>query len=124
MLTLLPSLKKIKTFENKLKTLVKISNLDGITVSLKEYLKKIMEFKELVEAMDLSDNTLQLKIGRDRFYLNRYQNCLNFYFILFNLELLVHSPEYVFTLGSFLADKSWETIQRNLQETIEEMKQL
>ena len=97
---------------------------DGNAVSLKDLLVKVMSFKKLLQAMDLENNCLQLKIGGDGFHLSRYKNGLNFYFTLLNLGKLVHSPEYTFTLAILKADEKRDTFVNNLGPIIEEMKSL
>jgi hypothetical protein len=62
----------------------------------------------LMEALDLSNGTLQIKFGRDEFRIVRGYNQMNLYFTLFNLGKLIHSSKYIFTLAFLKPKNQWK----------------
>jgi len=118
---LFPSLKRLKQFEKELQTLNQFKTQNGCAVSLTFWLQRIVQIGDLTAAMNLEDNVLRLKIGGDGFHINRHQDCVNFYFTILNLGSLVHSPEYVFTLASIIAEESETTMQTNFGSFMQEL---
>lgn len=62
-----------------------------------------MAFKipAFVDAMDLSNDSIELKFGGDDFKMSHTSGQVNMYLTIFNLGTLIHTPTYIFTLATF-----------------------
>jgi hypothetical protein len=124
MSVLFPSLKKVKDLEKKLKTLDVENTPNGKAVTLTQWFEMAFKIPALVEAMDLSTNCLEIKLGGDGFRMTRTSNHVNIYFTLFNLGTLIHSPVFTFTLASLNGKESKELLDNNLQLILEDLNKL
>lgn len=121
---LFPPLRKIRQLEEQLKTLDVEIIPDGHKSSVKQWLQRALSIPAFVNLLDLSSNTIELKVGGDGFCLTRTSGQVNMYFTLFNLGQLIHSPRFVFTLLTANGIEDQELFKNNFMTLMEELKSL
>lgn len=124
MLSLFPSLKKVKAFEQKLQIINLQRTANGSYASVNKWIELMFAIPDFVNELDLKDKKLLFKIGGDGFRLSRGRDQVNMYFTLFNLGQLIHSPAYVFTLLALEGRETRELFGVNLSLFLEEFRQL
>jgi len=120
---LLPPLQDLKKLENELRQLELHATKDGAMATLTKWLELIAG-TQLMDAMDLSDFVIRIKLGGDGFKMTRANGEVNFYFTLFNLGTLIHSPLFVFTLGCFEGKEESSLLKDNLPPLLQDIDQL
>lgn len=110
---LLPPIDHLRKLEKDLRQLQIDATSNGATSTLSKWLELIAE-TELMNALNLTDGTLKIKFGGDGFKMTCANGQVHFYFTIFNLGSLIHSPLFVFTLASFQGKETSDLVEKNL----------
>ena len=121
---ILPSLKSIKILEKDLQKLDHNTLLNGQCIKLKDWLNLAFTIPIFIKELDLTSGIISFKIGDDGYKLTNSTGAVNFYFTLFNLGELIHSPNFIFTLAVISGTENFELLQNNLQEFNTELTEL